>query len=111
MVTPSAVVVEPSRTAAPSWAGLPRSAGWVLLVCWSLLLPTALFLGGRPSTLMQLEADVASGKVDTVRIAGGLSENGRGFSTVEVHWRRGLVGYSTEVIEARPRRAAPSLAY
>ena len=110
MVTPSAVTVEPARTAVPAWSGLPRTVGWVLLGCGSLLLLAALFLGARPSTLAHLEADVASGEVDAVQIAGGLSANGRGFSTVQVHWRRSLVGYSTEVIEARPRRAAPPLA-
>jgi hypothetical protein len=110
MVTSSVAAAEPVAAPAQSWTSFPRSVGWVLLVCWTLLIPTALVLGGQPSTLMQLEADVASGKVDAVQIAGGLAEDGRGYSVVQVHWRRGLVGYSTDIIEARPRRAAPPLA-
>jgi hypothetical protein len=106
MVTPAAVTVAPSRAAAPPWAGLPRAAGWVLLACASLLVLAALLLGGRPSTLAHLEADVASGEVQSVQIAGGLA-GARGYAVVEVQWRRGLSGYSAEVIEAQPRRAAP----
>jgi hypothetical protein len=106
MVTPSVVTAAPSRTAAPAWAGGPRTAGWALLACASLLVLAAAFVGERSSTLAHLDADVASGEVETVQIAGGLSGD-RGYAVVEVHWRRGLVGYITEVIEARPRRAAP----
>jgi hypothetical protein len=108
MVTTSAATVEPPRTAAPTWAGLPRTLGWVLLGCGSLLSLAAFVLGARPSTLAHLEADVASGEVDAVLIAGGL-DGDRGYASVEVQWRRGLVGYSTAVVEARPRRAAPPL--
>lgn len=108
MVTPSATTAEPSRTEPSRWAGLPRTAGWVLLGWWLVLLLAALLAGERSSSLVHLESNVASGEVDAVQIAGGL--DGRGYSTVQVHWRRGPVGYTTEVIEARPRRATPPLA-
>lgn len=70
-----------------------------------MLLPCFFILGERGSTLAELEAQVASGDVREVRVSGGLSSTGRGFSVVEVHWRQGLRAYTTKVIEARPRRA------
>jgi hypothetical protein len=109
VVTPAAVAVEPPRAEVSPWAGRPRTAGWVLLICGLLLLLTAPFVGARSATLAHLEADVASGEVEAVQIAGGLAGD-RGYAVVEVQWRRGLVGYRTEVIEASPRRAAPSRA-
>jgi hypothetical protein len=56
--------------------------------------------------MSRLERDVASGEVTKVRSAGGLWSEATGFSVVEVHWRRGIFGYSTKVIEARPLSAA-----
>jgi hypothetical protein len=108
-VTATAPTVEPTRAPAPAWSRSWRRVGWVLLICWVLLVPTSLLQGERASSLTDLEAHVAAAEVDAVRVAGGLSGD-RGYSVVEVHWRRGLFGYSTEVVEARPRRAAPPLA-
>lgn len=65
-------------------------------------------VGERPSSFSRLESDVAAGHVDLVRVAGSLP-HGTGFSVVEVHWRRGLLGYQTTVVEAGPpKHAHPS---
>jgi hypothetical protein len=83
-----------------------RVIGWALLVCWVGLVICTLVLGHRTSTFAQLEADVAAGKAADVHVAGGLDPDSTGFSLVQVEWRRGMLGYSTEVLEVRPRREA-----
>lgn len=83
-----------------------RVVGWVLLACWSVVLLCACFLGQGASNLSQLEAEVSTGRVHSVGVAGGMAPEGRGFAVVEVHWRSGWFAYSTEVVEARPRKAA-----
>jgi len=96
VVTPADV----SRAAAPQ---PPRRwIGWTLLVCWVLAGLGVVLLGERTSSYSRLESDVESGRVHAVRTEGGLQPEGRGFATVDVHWRRGLLAYSTSVIEYRP---------
>lgn len=70
-----------------------------------VLLTSVLVLGARESTLSQLQRDVAVGDVSTVRMTSGLSDSGRGFATVHVHWRSGFFQSTTQVIEARPLSA------
>ncbi len=78
----------------------------MLLLCWALLLGGAVFLGERPSSFSTLERAVASEEVDRVEVAGDLQRGARGFAVVDVHWRQGAFAYGTQVVEARPRRAA-----
>ena len=89
--------------------GVPQRR-WRLAIAlgWVLLLAVAFVVGERQSSLRDREQAVAAGEVHEVHIAGGMSAQGRGFSTVEVHWRRGMRGYTTDVIEARPLSEAPS---
>lgn len=96
----------PARPAPPPWGPGARRAGWILLLGWALLLGGAVLLGERSSSFADLERAVASGEVQVVEVAGGLTPGARGFSVAEVHWRDGMLGYSTQVVETRSRRAA-----
>ncbi len=89
------------------WSGPARWSRLALVLGWVLLVAIAFVVGERPSSLRDLDHAVAAGEVHEVRISGGLGADGRGFSTVQVHWRHGMLGYTTEVIEARPRNEAP----
>jgi hypothetical protein len=91
---------------APARPTPQRVIGWTLLVCWVGLVIATVVLGHRATTFSQLEADVAAGAATDVRVTGGLSPDSTGFSVVQVQWRSGMLGYSTEVLEARPRREA-----
>ena len=88
-----------------AWRG-HRRVGWFLLVAWMVLLTSAVFLGARESSLAHLEEDLEAGRVDTLQMSDGMSDGGRGFSTVEVTWRSGVLRHTTQVIEARPSTAA-----
>jgi hypothetical protein len=89
------------------WSPSARRSRLLLVIGWGLWTVVALLVGERQVSLADLEAAVSAGAVHEVRVEGGLGPNGHGFSTVEVHWRRGLVGQTTEIIEARPRSRAP----
>lgn len=104
MVTPATAEAEPAPARTAKRRGGARLVGWALLACWSVLLVCAVFLGEGASTLDRLEADVATGRVDAVRIEGGPPVR-RGFAVVEVHWRSGVLAYTTQVVEARPVEA------
>lgn len=76
----------------------PVLAGWVVRVL------AALLLGSRPSTLERLDAQVAAGDVQDVRVVGQeLAPGVRGVAMVDVHWRDRLGGHVATVIEVRPR--------
>lgn len=95
----------------PSWGAGSSAGGWrvlrrVLIGCWVASVIIGLTVGERTSSFERLESDVAAGHVDVVRVAGSLPARARGFSVVEVHWRRGLFGYQTKVVEARPPKQA-----
>lgn len=100
------------RTTAPPRSdppgGVPLPARLVLLLGCLVLAAAAWVSGERQSDFRDLEHAVAAGEVTEVRIGGGLGESAHGFATVEVHWRSGLVGHMTQVIEARPRSQAPA---
>lgn len=105
----TATVVETTTQERPRdpWTAVARGCRLALLLGWVLLVVIAVVAGERHSTLRDLQHAVAAGEVHEVRIAGGMGAHGRGFSTVEVHWRRGMHGWTTTVIEARPRSRAP----
>lgn len=81
---------------------------YALIVCWTLLIALTVAVGDRSTSWGRLQSDVAAGRVQSVRVVGALGPGGSGYTTVEVHWRRGLFGHETEVVQARPRSAAPS---
>lgn len=93
-------------TSPPAWRGAHRRVGWALLAGWALLLLGMIVAGERESTLADLEADVASGRVVSVALTEGLGPRDRGYAVVEAQWRRGPLRFTTEVVEANPRRAA-----
>ena len=103
MVTSASAEAEPRRSSAATGRLRARRSGWALLACCTVLLACAFMFGERASTLPELEAQVAAGDVRAVRLSGGMSSAGQGFSVVEVHWRHGSRAYTTKVIEARPR--------
>lgn len=80
--------------------------GRLLLAGWLLMLICVVLVGERHSSLSRLEAGVASGQIRSVSVTEGLPEGGRGYVVVEASWRQGSMRYATEVVEARPRRAA-----
>lgn len=106
-MTAAAVGTTTDQRQRKPWDGTAQWARLAILLGWVLLLAITFVLGERQSTLRDLQHAVAAGEVHEVHMTAGLSERGRGFSIVEVHWRRGLFGYTTEVIEARPRSQAP----
>jgi hypothetical protein len=91
-----------------------RAGGWTtwmryaLIVCWIVLMALTVAVGDRSTSWGRLQSDVAAGRVQSVRVMGALGPGGSGYTTVEVHWRRGWFGHETEVVQARPRSAAPS---
>lgn len=105
-MTAQEIEVDPVRSGRPVWGPVVSGVRWALIICWVLVLAGVVLVGERPSSLARLEADVAVGEAQAVRVVGGLRPGGTGSSVAEVHWRRGAFGYWTEVIEARPRRAA-----
>ncbi len=91
---------------APGW----RRLRMVLIVAGLVLTAWAGLLGERPTTLATLEQQVASGEVEVVRVAGDLPDDAGGYAHVTLHWRTAWSGFRAEVVEARPRREARSLA-
>ena len=81
---------------------MTRWVGWALLACCALIAVAALVGGERTVSYVDLRRAVAAGDVDEVTVTGGLGEGSRGYATVEVHWRAGLVGHLSEVVEKRP---------
>ena len=73
---------------------------WALIVGWIALVATAVVVGHRSSSLRSLEDAIASGRVHTVHVAGGLSRGASGFATQQVRWRSGLLHYEARVLQA-----------
>ncbi|MGZ4495625.1 MAG: hypothetical protein ACXVWU_13050 [Nocardioides sp.] len=85
-----------------------RPVGWdrlrlSLIVSWAVLAVTGVVVGHRSLTLADLEDGIASGRVHTVQVAGGLARGTTGFATQQVRWRSGLVQYEAEVVQASAR--------
>lgn len=80
----------------------------MLVVSWVALTLVALLAGEREATLSDLEGAVVSGEVREVEVAGGLEEGDRGSASVQVRWDRGLLTYTTALVEERPLPSGPS---
>lgn len=90
------------------WGRGARACRGVLVVCWVALTFVALLAGEREATLSDLEDAVASGDVREVQVGGGLDADDRGSASVQVRWDRGLVTYTTALVEERPLPSGPS---
>lgn len=95
-------IIEP-KAVVDEWRGTLRVIGWGLVGCWIALSAAVLLLGESQSSFVQLRQDVASGSVTEVRVTEGLRPSSKGYALVEVHWRKGMFGYTTQVVEAEPR--------
>lgn len=85
--------------------GATRAIGFLVLGCWVVVIVASLWSGyPKSSTFADLKADVATGRVTDVQVAGGLRPGAHGLSVVELRWREGPVGYSTSVIEVTGKR-------
>ena len=85
-------------------AGTRSTWDWIrlsLCVGWLLVLLAVPVVGERTASWDDVRGLVKSGQVDSVRVSKELPASASGFSTVEVHWRRGLLRYETEVIQVR----------
>lgn len=100
-------LIDTSPVAAPPdlarWQVSARCLWLALVLGWVAMVVVVLTVGARPASFHDLERAVAAGEVDEVWVEGGLGPDGRGFSTVLVSWRDGLVDDTTQVMEARPR--------
>jgi hypothetical protein len=74
---------------------------YALLAGWLLVIVAVPVFGERTASWQDLRQLVASQKVDSVRISAELPANATGFATVQLHWRRGLLRYQTEVVQVR----------
>ncbi|GAA4741878.1 hypothetical protein GCM10023350_28170 [Nocardioides endophyticus] len=79
---------------------------WTLVVICLVLLSTVLVAGERPTSYAALRTAVAGGRVDEIRVEGGLGEQIEGSASATVHWRGRLMGRVTSVTEATSRRDA-----
>jgi hypothetical protein len=75
------------RAASSEWDHLR----WVLIVLWLLVAAGALALGERPSSRGTLDNGLRSGRIQEVRVVGGLPPGAVGSTVQEVHWREGLL--------------------
>lgn len=82
-----------------------RCVAWAL-VAGCLVTIAAMFLAGaRASSYDDLRSAVADGRVDEVRVAGGLEDApGRGEALAEVYWRDRWISRVTEVRESTVKR-------
>lgn len=108
---PYAARVSASADVSPRTPTRP-ARGWdrtrrALAVGWLLLAVTIVVVGERPVSLGQLEGELASGRVDTVRVAGGLPAGAQGFSTQEVRYREGGLARWLELWQVSPGVDAP----
>ena len=76
---------------------------YTLIVGWLIVIVAASITGERAASWRDVQALVATGQVDTVRVSGELPARGTGYSVVEVSWRHGLLRYTAEVVQVRGR--------
>src|SRR5690242_5378780 len=86
-----------------------RGVAWALLMSCLVLLASFVLVGERPGSYADLRAAVADGRVDEVRIEGGLENGAIGSAGASVHWRDGLIRRAATVTEASSRQQARAL--
>jgi hypothetical protein len=72
-----------------------------VIACWLLLVVALPFLGERSASWNEVQAAVADGEVDSVRVSGELGPATSGYGTIEIHWRDGLLRRVTTVVQVR----------
>lgn len=88
------MVTSPTSTRpAPGWDRIRL----VVAVGWVLLAVTVVIVGERTVSVSQLESDLASGRVNTVQVTGGLPAGGEGFSTQQVRYDDGWFAHRVEI--------------
>jgi len=87
-----------------AWSKYARAFAWVLLGSWLVLTALAVSTSPGEATLDELESAVASGELDTIRVAGGLptGPGHHGFANLRIGWRDGLIRHEVVVREASP---------
>lgn len=72
---------------------------YALIVGWLLVIVATVMLGERSASWDDIQGQVTSGEVRTVRVSGALPADATGYATVDVHWRHGLWRYIAQVVE------------
>jgi hypothetical protein len=72
-----------------------------LIVGWLLIIVATVLFGERSGSWVNIQGQVASGEVGTIRVAGALPADATGYATVDVHWRHGLWRHAARVVEVR----------
>jgi len=67
-----------------------------------LVLGVALLYGERPASMNDFDNAVAAGRVHEVSLAGDLPVGASGSTTVELHWREGLIARVSQVRQVSP---------
>lgn len=115
MQTVGGDVQETTPSPAPPVRAVRSTRGWawvrgVLTALWLVLAGLTVLVGVRDTTYADLEAGLASGRVDRVAVSGGLPAGATGSATATVTWRDGLfrdratLTETTSVREARDSR-------
>lgn len=78
----------------------------VLVGLWLVLAGLTVLVGVRDTTYADLEAGLASGRVDRVAVSGGLPAGSTGSATVTVTWRDGLFRDRASIVETTSAREA-----
>lgn len=72
-----------------------------LVIAWLLVAAAVIGFGERAASWQDVEASVAAGEVQSVRVIGEMPSGGTGYSVVDVAWRDGLLAYHAEVVHVR----------
>lgn len=82
-----------------------RATSWLVILGWVALLGTSWVLAERPTSFRELEAAVAAGDVEQIRVAHAPSKLG---GVVELHWRAPWSSHVTELLAVdRPGSREP----
>lgn len=96
-------LVTESRRSPESW----RKLRYGLLVLVVGIAAGVLLMGSSPSSLADLKAGIAAGRVDEVHAAGALPPGATGYSRVVLLWRDGFRDRYAEVIQLSDVAALP----
>ncbi|WP_243058848.1 hypothetical protein [Nocardioides sp. SR21] len=86
-----------------------RCVAWALVLGCLATIAAMLLVGARAASYDDLVSAVQDGRVDEIRVAGGLPDgHGRGSAVAEVHWRDRWVPRVTEVYESTVKQRGSS---
>ncbi len=75
---------------------------WAMLVVWIVVMAVAVTIGSRTSHLSDLESELSTGSVTSVRITPGMPSGAEGANTQSVFWRDGLLNHRADVVMITP---------